>query len=121
MRQCLDGRLTSFIIAEAWQLFASPFWEKALREWLPTIRKKNGHFIFDTQSPKTITDSPIKHIVLDNLATLIAFPNPLADKETYMEHLKLTEAQFEAIKENTPNHAFFCINKTTKPFCANWI
>ncbi|HAU0815426.1 TPA: VirB4 family type IV secretion/conjugal transfer ATPase [Legionella pneumophila] len=116
MRQCLDGRLTSFIIAEAWQLFASPFWEKALREWLPTIRKKNGHFIFDTQSPKTITDSPIKHIVLDNLATLIAFPNPLADKETYMEHLKLTEAQFEAIKENTPESRIFLYKQDHEAF-----
>lgn len=116
MRQCLDGRLTSFIIAEAWQLFASPFWEKALREWLPTIRKKNGHFIFDTQSPKTITDSPIKHIVLDNLATLIAFPNPLADRETYMEHLRLTEAQFEAIKENTPESRIFLYKQDHEAF-----
>lgn len=107
MRQCLDGRLTSFIIAEAWQIFASPFWEKCLKEWLPTIRKKNGHFIFDTQSPKTITDSPIKHIVLDNLATMIVFPNPLADRETYMEQLKLTESQYEAIKENTPESRIF--------------
>lgn len=40
MRQCLDGRLTSFVLAEAWQLLASPFWEKTLREWLPTIRKR---------------------------------------------------------------------------------
>ena len=107
MRQCLDGRLTSFIIAEAWQLFASPFWEKCLKEWMPTIRKKNGHFIFDTQSPKTITDSPIKHIVLDNLATMIVFPNPLADKETYIDQLKLTESQFDAIKENTAESRIF--------------
>lgn len=107
MRQCLDGRLTSFVIAEAWQLFSSPFWEKCLKEWLPTIRKKNGHFIFDTQSPKTIVSSPIKHIVLDNLATLLVFPNPLADRETYIEELKLTEAQYEAIKENTPESRIF--------------
>ncbi len=107
MRQSLDGRLTSFILAEAWQLFASPFWEKCLKEWLPKIRKKNGHFIFDTQSPKTILDSPIKHIVLDNLATLIVFPNPLADRETYRHHLKLTEPQYQAIKETNPSSRLF--------------
>ncbi|KTD20122.1 VirB4 family type IV secretion/conjugal transfer ATPase [Legionella londiniensis] len=107
MRQCLDGRLTSFILAEAWQLFASPFWEKCLKEWLPTIRKKNGHFIFDTQSPKTIVDSPIKHIVLDNLATMIVFPNPLADRETYIDQLKLTGSQYQAIQENTPESRIF--------------
>ena len=107
MRQCLDGRLTSFVIAEAWQLFASPYWVKCLAEWLPTIRKKNGHFIFDTQSPKTVTTSAIKHIVLDNLATMIIFPNPMADRDTYIEHLKLTESQFLATKENTPESRIF--------------
>lgn len=107
MRQCLDGRLTSFVLAEAWQLLASPFWEKTLREWLPTIRKKNGHFIFDTQSPQSIINSPIRHIVLDNLATLIVFPNPRAEKETYMDALKLTESEYEAIKESTPESRLF--------------
>lgn len=107
MRQCLDGRLTSFVIAEAWQVFASPFWEKSLKEWLPTIRKKNGHFIFDTQSPKTVTASPIKHIVLDNLATMVVFPNPLADRDTYIDQLNLTESQYQAIKDNTPESRIF--------------
>ena len=107
MRQCLDGRLTSFVISEAWQLFASPYWVKCLAEWLPSIRKKNGHFIFDTQSPKTITSSPIKHIVLDNLATMIIFPNPLADRDTYIEHLKLTESQYLATQEAIPESRVF--------------
>lgn len=107
MRQCLDGRLTSFVIDEAWQLFASPYWVKCLKEWLPTIRKKNGHFIFMTQSPKTVTTSSIRHIVLDNLATMIVFPNPIADRDTYIEHLKLTESQYQAIKDNTPESRIF--------------
>jgi type IV secretion system protein VirB4 len=107
MRQCLDGRLTSFILAEAWQLFSSPFWEKTLREWLPTIRKKNGHFIFDTQSPQTIINSPIRHIVFDNLATLVVFPNPRAEREVYIDALKLTESEFEAVKESTPESRIF--------------
>ena len=107
MRQCLDGRLTSFVIDEAWQLFASSFWEKCLKAWLPTIRKKNGHFIFMTQSPKTVTTSAIQHVVLDNLATMIVFPNALAESDTYINHLKLTETQFQAIKDSTPESRIF--------------
>ncbi|MDP3559982.1 MAG: VirB4 family type IV secretion/conjugal transfer ATPase, partial [Legionellaceae bacterium] len=107
MRQCLDGRLTSFVIDEAWQLFATPFWVKCLQEWLPTIRKKNGHFIFMTQSPKTVTTSAIQHVVLDNLATMVVFPNPLADRDTYIEHLKLSESEYLAIKDNTPESRIF--------------
>lgn len=107
MRQCLDGRLTSFVIDEAWQLFASPFWEKCLKEWLPTIRKKNGHFIFMTQSPKTVITSAIQHVVLDNLATMLVFPNAIADIDTYINHLKLTETQFQAIKDSTSESRVF--------------
>lgn len=107
MRQCLDGRLTSFVIDEAWQLFASPFWERCLKEWLPTIRKKNGHFIFMTQSAKTVTTSAIHHVVLDNLATMIVFPNPMAERETYVEHLKLTDTEYQAIQKNTPLSRLF--------------
>lgn len=107
MRQCLDGRLTSFVIDEAWQLFASPYWIKNLQEWLPTIRKKNGHFIFMTQSPKTVVTSAISHVVLDNLASMIVFPNPMADKDTYIEHLKLTQSQYLAIKDNAPESRIF--------------
>ena len=107
MRQCLDGRLTSFVIDEAWQLFASPFWEKCLKEWLPTIRKKNGHFIFMTQSAKMVTTSAISHMALDNLATMIVFPNSTADCDTYIGHLKLTESQYLVIKDNTPESRIF--------------
>jgi len=107
MSLCLDGRLTSFVIDEAWQLFASPYWVKCLQEWLPTIRKKNGHFIFMTQSPKTVTTSAIRHVVLDNLATMILFPNALADRETYIEQLRLSESQFQFLKETPPESRIF--------------
>ena len=42
MRQCLDGRLTSFVLDEAWQILSSPFWIRVLNTWLPSIRKKTG-------------------------------------------------------------------------------
>ena len=52
-----------------------------------------------TQSPKTVTTSAIRHVVLDNLATLILFPNSLADRETYIERLQLSESQFQFLKD----------------------
>ena len=60
-----------------------------------------------TQSPKTVTTAPIKHVVFDNLATMLVFPNPLAERETYIEHLKLTESQYQAIQENSPESRMF--------------
>lgn len=107
MRQCLDGRLTSFIIDEAFQVFNSPFWVKLLRDWLPTIRKKNGHFIFMTQSPQTVIDSEISPVILDNIATMALFPNNLASRTTYIDHLKLSEAEYQTLIQNTPESRLF--------------
>jgi type IV secretion system protein VirB4 len=109
MEQALDGRLTSIIIEEAWQVLRSRFWIELLQRWLPTIRKANGHFIFLTQSPKTLVQSPVVRTILDNIHTLITFPNANADRETYIDQLSLTETQFEFIKEtSTHSRLFLC-------------
>jgi type IV secretion system protein VirB4 len=107
MRQNLDGRLTSIVIDEAFQVFNSPFWVAFLRDWLPTIRKKNGHFVFMTQSPQTVIDSAIRSVILDNVATTILFANPQASRSTYIDHLKLSESEYQAIKNNSPESRLF--------------
>ena len=102
MRQCLDERLTTFIIDEAWQVFNSPFWIKVLGSWVPTIRKLNGHFIFMTQSPETILSSAIAPIILANVVTTIIFPNSDADSDTYKKGLGLSDSEFQIIRNSNP-------------------
>ncbi|HEM0351347.1 TPA: VirB4 family type IV secretion/conjugal transfer ATPase [Legionella pneumophila] len=107
MRQCLDGRLTSFIIDEAWQVLHSPFWLKHLKSWLATIRKKNGHFIFMTQTPESVVQSSIANVILTNLATTVYFPNQAANADTYLNHLQLTPTEYDNIKGLTPESRLF--------------
>jgi type IV secretion system protein VirB4 len=38
---------------------------------------------------------------------MIVFPNPIADSDTYINHLKLTESQYQAIKDNSPESRIF--------------
>ena len=107
MRQSLDGRLTSFILDEAWQVLNSPFWVKVLGDWLPSIRKKNGHFIFMTQSPETVVQSSIAAIINTNLSTTIAFPNPSATAVVYKEGLSFSESEFQTIRDTNPQSRLF--------------
>lgn len=107
MRQSLDGRLTSFILDEAWQVLNSPFWVKVLGDWLPSIRKKNGHFIFMTQSPETVVQSKIAAIIKTNLATTIAFPNPSATPQVYKDGLSFSESEFQTIRDTNPQSRLF--------------
>ena len=38
---------------------------------------------------------------------MIVFPNALAESDTYINHLKLTETQFQAIKDSTAESRIF--------------
>lgn len=107
MRQSLDGRLTSFILDEAWQVLNTPFWIKVLNDWLPSIRKKNGHFIFMTQSPETVVQSSIAAIIKTNVSTTIAFPNPSAMPQVYKDGLGFSESEFQTIRDTNPQSRLF--------------
>ena len=107
MRQSLDGRLTSFILDEAWQILSSSFWVKVLNDWLPSIRKKNGHFIFMTQSAETVVQSSISAIIRTNVSTTIAFPNPSATAAIYKEGLSFSESEFQTIRDTSPQSRLF--------------
>lgn len=108
MEQSMDGsRLTSFVIDEAWQVFKSPYWLQILEDWLPSIRKKNGHFIFMTQTPETVLAAPISPVILNSLATSIYFPNPEACIKTYEEGLSLTPSEYQTVKHLNPSSRLF--------------
>ncbi|MDF1654359.1 MAG: VirB4 family type IV secretion/conjugal transfer ATPase [Coxiellaceae bacterium] len=96
----LDGRLTSVFMDEAWQYLDNPYWQNKIKKWLPTLRKLNCHVILATQSPKSVIDSTISHIILDNCATHLYFANPQAKAEDYINGFNLTQSEFIAIKSN---------------------
>src|SRR5690606_22701218 len=63
-----------------------------------TIRKQNGFGIFATQSPEDALGSDISAALIEQTATLILLPNPGAGREDYIEGLKLTEAEYQVVK-----------------------
>lgn len=97
MMLSMTGHVTSIVIDEMWQVMKQPFWEKALEHYLPTIRKLFGHIVGMTQSPQTIANSPINHVLLDNHASLVLFTNPAAKPAVYKEELHLTDAEYRLI------------------------
>ena len=100
-------RLVSIFLDEAWQYFSDPYWRGVLEKLFPTLRKYNGHFLMFTQSPESVVNSPIGHVLKNNIATEIYFANPQASEETYIDGLKLSESEFSFVKENTPEKRLF--------------
>lgn len=52
-----------------------------------------------TQSPKQVLKSPIAYAIIGQTATKIFLPNPEADYEDYVNGFKLTEREFQIVKE----------------------
>ena len=110
LESSLDGQLVSVFMDEGWQYLDNAYWKAKLRTWLPTLRKNNCHIVLATQSPKSVVDSEISHVILDNAATKIFFANPQAREAHYIDGFNLTHAEFECIK-NTPQLSHYFVYK----------
>ncbi|MAW59777.1 MAG: hypothetical protein CMJ94_02955 [Planctomycetes bacterium] len=114
----LNGDVTSIVIDEMWQVLRAPFWQSWLAARLPSIRKEYGHIIGMTQSPQTIVDSQINAELLDNLASMILFPNPKASAKIYQDKLGLNDAEFSFIKNTSPDTRLFLYKHDTESHIA---
>jgi len=111
LEQSFDGQLVTVLLDEGWQYLDNEYWRKKLRVWLPTLRKLNCHLVFATQSPASVVESSLRHIILDNCATNIYFPNPQAKRAHYIDGFNLTDSEFLSIKENDPGSRLFLLKQ----------
>ena len=111
LKQSLDGRLVTVLLDEGWQYLDNAYWQQALKKMLPTFRKLNCHLVLATQSPASVVDSSISHVILDNCATQIYFANPQAKEKHYIDGFNLTDSEFLTIKENEANSRLFLVKQ----------
>ncbi|QWF19336.1 VirB4 family type IV secretion/conjugal transfer ATPase [Lysobacter capsici] len=99
LEELIDGRPLIYVMDEFWKILDGG---GALKEFAKnkqkTIRKQNGLGIFATQSPEDALASDISASLIEQTATLILLPNPNANREDYIEGLKLTDAEFQVVK-----------------------
>ena len=75
---------------------------------------------FATQSPSDF----FKHVpksFIEQIATQIYLPNPVAKREDYISNLGLKEEEFQIIKNLRVNSRQFLVNTKPKQRSANWI
>jgi type IV secretion system protein VirB4 len=94
----LDGSPLLIPNDEGWRALLDATFRPMIEKRLRTIRSFNGAFIFITQSPRDIVDSGIANVLVEQCPTQIHMPNPRATRADYVEGLKRTEAEFEALR-----------------------
>lgn len=92
---------------EFWKMLSDPDFEDLAKNKAKTIRKQNGIFVFSTQEPSDALQSAIAKTLVQQTATYVFLPNPGADKDDYIDGFKLTETEFELIRD---------LNETSRRF-----
>jgi type IV secretion system protein VirB4 len=102
-RRLADGRRLAVFVAEAWKLLGDPQAAYEGKDFVKTVRKKNGFLFLDSNSLSDILGLSIGRTLLEQVATLLLFPNPAAERAEHMEGgLGLTQRQFDLIKTELP-------------------
>jgi type IV secretion system protein VirB4 len=94
----INGQRFQLYIDEGWKALDDDYFEIYFKNWLKVIRKKNGMVVFGTQSPQDAIKSKIASTLLEQTATTILTPNPKAKRSDYVDHLGLTDTQFELLR-----------------------
>ena len=99
MESLIDGRRFICFMDEFWKLLLDEYFKDLAQNKLKTIRKQNGFLVFGTQSANDVLKSEIAHSIIEQCATMLFFPNPKAAKEDYVDGFKLTNREYQIIKE----------------------
>ncbi len=105
----LNGDPTLIVLEEGWKLLDNPYFAPRIKDWLQTIRKRNGFVIFLTPNIETAIHSTIGDTLVQQSATSIFLPNYKATFEAYSGAFKLTEREFEWIRTMGPHERCFLI------------
>ncbi len=94
----IDGQPFIYVMEEFWKpLLDTHFSDFALNKQ-KTIRKQNGLGVFVTQSPSDVLSHQIGRTMVEQSVTQIYLPNPRADSVDYIDGFKLTQAEFEVVR-----------------------
>ena len=94
----LDGTPLLIPCDEGWRTLIDPTFRGIIEKQLRTIRSRNGAVVFITKSPRDIVNSGIVNVLVEQCPSQFHLANPRGTREDYVDGLKLTSGQFEALR-----------------------
>ena len=94
----ITGQKMMIYIDEGWKAVDDPVFVPRIRDWLKTIRKRNGVLTFGTQSARDASECEIGTEIVEQTVTNVFMPNPKASREHYIDNFHLSEREFELIR-----------------------
>ncbi len=94
----LDGTPTLVVIDEFWRVAGDPLFAAHVRDWLATLRKRNGAVLLATQALSDVTDSSLVRTVVEQVPTKIFFGNRTGRDCDYVEGFGLNPVESELVR-----------------------
>lgn len=94
----IDGRPFIYWMEEFWKALMSQHFADFALNKQKTIRKQNGLGVFSTQSPSDVLQHKLSKTIVEQSVTKIFLPNPSADHDDYVLGFKLSEQEFDLIR-----------------------
>ena len=94
----LDGSPAIIVIDEGWKALDDEVFERRIKDWEKTIRKRNGIVGFATQNAEDALQSKISGAIIEQAATQIFTPNPKAREEDYIGGFGLSAHELEIVR-----------------------
>ncbi|MET3523994.1 type IV secretion system protein VirB4 [Mesorhizobium abyssinicae] len=96
----VDGRRFVMSCDEFRFYLLNPQFSAVIDKFLLTVRKNNGMLILATQQPEHVLESRLGASLVAQCMTKIFYPSPTADRSAYVDGLKCTEQEFQAIRQD---------------------
>ena len=105
----LDGTPTIIVLEEGWKLLDTPMFAPQIKDWLQTLRKLNAIVVFVTPNIENAIESSIGDTLVQQAATSIFLPNYKASQKHYCEAFKLSEREYEIVRNLAPESRCFLV------------
>jgi type IV secretion system protein VirB4 len=99
----LDGTPSMIVIDEGWKALDDEVFIHRLKDWMKTIRKRNGIVGFATQSASDAIESRIAATIIEQSATQLFMCNPKAQASDYCDGFGLTAHELDLVR-SLPEH-----------------
>lgn len=112
IRQSIDGtRRVIQCFDEFHAYLDDPVLEEEVKRGIKTDRKKDAVYLFATQEPTDAIESNIGKTIIQQTVTKLCLENPDADREDYLQGLKLTETEYNALISIPENSRQFLVKQ----------
>lgn len=109
IEQTIDGDPIMLFLDEGWKLLDDEVFSEFIKDSLKTIRRRNGVVGFGTQTAEDVVSSSISSSLIEQTKTNIFFPNAKADEVSHRQRFRLSEKEFNFVRNASKESRTFLI------------